>query len=119
MKEEMVGKILLYFSFVLRMKLPFTGLLCLFTIIFPSQAGLKSWEDFLVRVEDLQKTFEVQACAVEAVCDEVCEELSRAHPVSVTDAPARLQTCQVCLTIVMLAKEKNKKKKIGCLPTLQ
>lgn len=63
--------------------------------IYNLEAGLKSWKDFLKRVQDLQKTYETEIGNVENVCDEITSELSLPAPVSFQTVQSRLNTIRV------------------------
>lgn len=59
------------------------------------EASLKCWEDILLRVQQLQNTFDDQAEAVENTCCEISEASQLTRSVSISEAPARLKRLQV------------------------
>ncbi|KAK6640340.1 hypothetical protein RUM44_012027 [Polyplax serrata] len=58
------------------------------------EASLKSWKDFLNRVQDLNSNYELELDKVDKVCDEITKELSSPAPVSFSAIQSRLDLCR-------------------------
>lgn len=80
-----------HFALERRVRLEFSNL----TVKNSLQASMKSWKDFLKRVQDLQKSYDCELGKIEKMCDEVTSELSLPSPVSFAATQSRLDKCRI------------------------